>query len=59
MRTVPPGDYTLFAWKQIDRGPISIRNFFGSTKTWAKRFISKGWPVSVQLNLISTAETAP
>jgi hypothetical protein len=60
MRTVPPGDYTLFAWEQIDRGAYFDPEFLGQYEALGKAVhMEEGGQVSVQLDLISTAETAP
>jgi protocatechuate 3,4-dioxygenase beta subunit len=60
MRTVPPGDYTLFAWDQIDRGAYFDPEFLGQYGALGKAVhMEESGQVSVQLELISTAETSP
>ena len=58
LRSVPPGDYTLFAWEHIDRGAYYDPEFLGQYEALGKSVhMEEGVHVSVQLDLISTAET--
>jgi Carboxypeptidase regulatory-like domain len=60
MRNVVPGDYTLFAWEQIDRGAYFDPEFLGQNEGRGKAVhVEEAGHVSVQLDLISAAEIVP
>jgi hypothetical protein len=60
MRNVVPGDYTLFAWEQIERGAYFDREFLGRYEDRGKAVhVGEGGHVSVKLEVISAAETTP
>jgi hypothetical protein len=60
MRNIIPGDYTLFAWEQIDRGAYFDPEFIGQYEDRGKAVhVEDGGHVSVKLDLIPAAETVP
>jgi hypothetical protein len=60
MRNVTPGDYTLFAWEQIERGAYMDPDFLGQYEDRGKAVhVEEGGHVSVQLDAIPASETVP
>jgi hypothetical protein len=60
LRNVPPGDYTLFAWEQIDRGAYFDPEFLARYEDRGKAVhVEEGGHVSVKLEVIPASETAP
>lgn len=60
MRNVVPGDYTIFAWEQIDRGAYFDPEFLARYEDRGKAVhVEEGGQVSVKLDLIPAAETVP
>ena len=60
MRNVVPGDYTLFAWEQIERGAYFDPGFLGQYEDRGKAVhVEESGHVSVQLEVIPAAETVP
>jgi hypothetical protein len=60
MRNVVPGDYTLFAWEQIERGAYMDPDFLGQYEDRGKAVhVEEGGHSSVQLDVIPAAETVP
>jgi Carboxypeptidase regulatory-like domain len=60
MRNVAPGNYTLFAWEQIERGAYMDPDFLGQYEDRGKAVhVEEGSHVSVQLDAIPAAETVP
>jgi hypothetical protein len=60
MRNVTPGDYTLFAWEQIERGAYMDPDFLGQYEDRGKAVhVEEGGRVSVQLEVIPANETVP
>jgi hypothetical protein len=60
MRNVAPGDYTLFAWEQIERGAYMDPDFLGQYEDRGKAVhVEEGGQLSVQLDVIPAAETVP
>jgi protocatechuate 3,4-dioxygenase beta subunit len=60
LRNVPPGDYTLFAWEQIDRNAYMDPDFLGRYEDRGKAVhVEEGDHLNVQLDAISAAETVP
>ena len=60
MRSVPPGDYTLFAWEQIDRGAYFDPEFLARYEDRGKAVhVEEGGHVSMKLEVIPAAETVP
>ena len=60
MRNVIPGDYTLLAWEQIERGAYMDPDFLGQYEDRGKAVhVEEGGQLSVQLDAISAAETMP
>jgi Carboxypeptidase regulatory-like domain len=60
IRNIVPGDYTLFAWEQIDRGAYFDPDFLGRYDDRGKAVhVSEGGHISVKLEVISAAETVP
>jgi hypothetical protein len=60
MRNVAPGDYTLFAWEQVERGAYMDPEFLGQYEDRGKAVhVEEGGHVSVQLDVIPAAETVP
>jgi hypothetical protein len=60
MRNVAPGDYTLFAWEQIERGAYMDPDFLGQYEDQGKAVhVEEGGQLSVQLDVIPAAETVP
>ena len=60
LRNVPPGDYTLFAWEQIDRGAYFDPEFLARYEDRGKAVhVEEGCHVSVKLEVIPASETAP
>jgi sarcosine oxidase gamma subunit len=60
MRNVVPGDYTLFAWQQVERGAYMDPAFLGQYEDRGKAVqIEENGHLSVQLDLIPAAETVP
>ena len=60
MRNIVPGDYTLFAWEQVDRGAYFDPEFIGQYEDRGKAVhVEEGGHLSVKLELIPAAETAP
>jgi hypothetical protein len=60
MRNVPPGDYTLFAWEQIDRGAYYDPEFIARYEDRGKAVhVDEDGHVSVKLEVIPASDTAP
>jgi len=60
MRNIVPGDYTLFAWEQMDRGAYFDPEFLGKYEDRGKAVhVEEGGHLSVQLDVIPAAETVP
>jgi len=60
MRNIVPGDYTLFAWEQIDRGAYFDPEFLGRYEDRGKAVhIDEDGHISVQLEIIPTSDTVP
>jgi hypothetical protein len=60
MRNVVPGDYTLFAWEQIERGSYLDPDFLGQYEDRGHAVhVEESGHVSVQLDVIPAAETVP
>jgi hypothetical protein len=60
MRNVVPGDYTLLAWEQIERGAYTDPDFLGQYEDRGKAIhVDESGHVSVQLDVIPAAETVP
>ena len=60
MRNVAPGDYTLFAWEQIEGGAYFDSEFLGQYEDRGKAVhVEEGGHLSVQLDVIPAAETVP
>jgi hypothetical protein len=60
MRNVAPGDYTLFAWEQVERGAYMDPEFLGQYEDRGKAIhVEEGGHVSVQLDVIPATETVP
>ncbi len=60
MRNVVPGDYTIFAWEQIDRGAYFDPEFLARYEDRGKAVhVEEGGQVSVKLDLIPAAEMVP
>jgi hypothetical protein len=60
MRNVTPGDYTLFAWEQIERNEYMDPDFLGHYEDRGKAVhVDDAGHVSVQLDVIPTSETTP
>jgi Carboxypeptidase regulatory-like domain len=60
MRNVVPGDYTIFAWEQIDRGAYFDPEFLARYEDRGKAVhVEEGGQVSVKLDLIPAAEAVP
>jgi hypothetical protein len=60
LRNIPPGDYTLFAWEQIDRGAYFDPEFLARYEDRGKAVhVEEGGHISMKLELIPAAETAP
>jgi hypothetical protein len=60
MRNIIPGDYTLFAWEQIDRGAYFDPEFIGRFEDRGKAVhVEEGGHVTVKLDLIPVTETGP
>jgi hypothetical protein len=60
MRNIVPGDYTLFAWEQIDRGAYFDPEFLGQYEDRGKAVhVEEGGHLSVHLEVIPAAETVP
>jgi len=60
MRNVIPGDYTLFAWGQIERGAYMDPGFLGQYEDRGKAVhVEEGGQVRVQVEVIPAAETVP
>jgi hypothetical protein len=60
IRNVPPGDYTLFAWEQIERSAYMDPDFLGRYEDRGKAVhVEEGDHLSVQLDAISAAEAGP
>lgn len=60
MRNVSPGDYTLFAWEQIERGAYLDPDFLGQYEDRGHAVhVEESGHVSVQLDVIPAAETVP
>jgi hypothetical protein len=60
LRNVTPGDYTLFAWEQIERGAYMDPDFLGQYEDRGKAVhVEEGGRVSVQLEVIPANETVP
>jgi hypothetical protein len=60
MRNVIPGDYTIFAWEQIDRGAYFDPEFLERYEDRGKSVhVEEGGQVSVKLDLIPAAEMVP
>ncbi len=60
IRNIVPGDYTLFAWEQIERGAYFDPDFLGRYEDRGKAVhVGEGGHVSVKPEVISAAETTP
>ena len=60
MRNVPPGDYTLFAWEQIESGTYMDPDLLGQYEDRGQAVhVEEGGHVSVQLDAIPASETVP
>ena len=60
IRNVTPGDYTLFAWEQIERGTFMDPDFIGQYEDRGQAVhVEEGGHVNVQLDAIPAAETVP
>jgi hypothetical protein len=60
MRNVTPGDYTLFAWEQMERGSYLDPDFLGQYEDRGQAVhLEEGGHVTVQLDAIPAAETVP
>jgi protocatechuate 3,4-dioxygenase beta subunit len=60
MRNIVPGDYTLFAWEQIDRGAYFDPEFLAQYEDRGRAIhIEEGGQISAKLELIPAAETVP
>jgi hypothetical protein len=60
LRNVTPGDYTLFAWEQIERGAYMDPDFLGQYEDRGKTVrVEEDGRVSVQLEVIPANETLP
>jgi protocatechuate 3,4-dioxygenase beta subunit len=60
MRNIIPGDYTLFAWEQIDRGAYFDPEFLGRYEDRGTAVhVEEGGHLSVKLDVIPAAETVP
>jgi hypothetical protein len=60
MRNVVPGDYTLFAWEEIDRGAYFDPEFLGRYEDRGHAVhIEENAHLSVELDAIPAAETLP
>ena len=60
MRNIVPGDYTLFAWEQIDRGAYFDPEFLAQYEDRGKAIhVEEGGQISVKLEPIPAAETIP
>jgi hypothetical protein len=60
MRNIVPGDYTLFAWEQIDRGAYFDPEFLAQYEDRGKAIhVEEGGQISVKLEPIPAAETVP
>jgi len=60
MRNVAPGDYTLFAWEQIERGAYMDPDFLGQYEDRGKAVhVEEDGHLSLQLDVIPAAETVP
>jgi hypothetical protein len=60
MRNVIPGDYTLFAWEQIERGAYMDPDFLGQYEDRGKAVhVEESGHLNVQLDIIPTSETVP
>jgi hypothetical protein len=55
---VPPGDYKLFAWDEIDRGAYLDPDFLQPYEDFGKAVrVEEGSNVTLQLDLISGTDT--
>jgi hypothetical protein len=60
LRTVAPGDYTLFAWEQLKNGAFMDPDFLGQYADRGRSVhVEEGGHLSVQLDAIPAGETAP
>jgi hypothetical protein len=60
MRNIVPGDYTLFAFEQIERGAYFDPEFIGQFEDRGKAIhVEESGHVSVQLEVIPAGETVP
>ena len=60
MRNIVPGDYTLFAWEQIDRGAYFDPEFLAQYEDRGRAIhVEEGGQISAKLELIRAAETVP
>jgi uncharacterized protein (DUF2141 family) len=60
MRNIAPGDYTLFAWEQVERDAYLDPDFLGQDDDRGQAVhIEEGGHLSVQLDAIPAAETLP
>jgi hypothetical protein len=60
MRNVIPGDYTAFAWEQIERGEYMDPDFLGRFEDRGKAVhVDESGHLSVQLDVIPASETLP
>jgi hypothetical protein len=60
MRNVTPGDYTLFAWEQIERGTYLDPDLLEQYEDRGQAVhVEESGRVSVQLDAIPAAETVP
>ena len=60
IRNVPPGDYTLFAWEQIDRGAYFDPEFLARYEDRGKPVhVEEGGRLSVKLEVIPASDSVP
>jgi hypothetical protein len=60
MRNVPPGDYTLLAWEQIDRGDYFDPEFLARYEDRGKAVhVEEDGHISVKLEVIPASDTIP
>ena len=59
LKSIPPGDYMLFAWEDVEYGAYMDPDFLGPVENRGQSIsISEGSRESVQLNLIP-GDSAP
>jgi hypothetical protein len=60
MRSVTPGDYTLFAWEQIENGAFMDPDFLGQYADRGRAVhVEEGSHLNVQLDAIPASEAVP